>query len=168
MLQEVAKAASKITLAVSFTVSGHMYKPQGNDPDDYKLFSPCEDFNGNYYVKPYEFCKKHSEYFDKLERSEHHMLTFSPSEQRALTFESWGTIKNKLCEARSNCPGVTFGVAAYDIEYDYQPYRSVCQKFDLVGPFGRVGFLKKMNGYLTKLSSADAFNKEQCLNVEIV
>ncbi|XP_077527624.1 uncharacterized protein LOC144138997 [Haemaphysalis longicornis] len=89
LLQEVAKAGVNISLAVSFTVSGHMYKPQGNKPEDFKLFKPCEDFNGSYYVKPYE-----------------------------------------LCEARSTCQGVSFGVAAYDIEYDSQPYNP-CLEFDL-------------------------------------
>ncbi|XP_077529508.1 uncharacterized protein LOC144141928 [Haemaphysalis longicornis] len=168
VLAEVARAIVNITLAVSFTLSGHMYKPKGNKPEDYKLFSPCENFHGNYYVTPYELlCTPNIRFFDKVQRSEHSMFTFNTSAQRALTFESDATIKNKVCEAKSTCQGVTFGVAAYDIEYDDQPHNEQCPEFGLVGPFGRVAFLKKLNTYLSDLSSAAAFKKEECLRVEL-
>ncbi|XP_077529631.1 uncharacterized protein LOC144142082 isoform X1 [Haemaphysalis longicornis] len=168
VLSEVAKASLNITLAVSFTLSGHMYKPKGKQPEDYNLFCPCENFEGNYYVTPYEvLCKPNIRFFDKVQRSEHFMFTFNTSAQRALTFEIDATIKSKVCEAKSTCQGVTFVVAAYDIEYDDQPDYPPCPEFGLVAPFGRVAFLKKMNTYLTHLSSEAAFNKEECLRVEL-
>ncbi|XP_077552825.1 uncharacterized protein LOC144167436 [Haemaphysalis longicornis] len=167
LLSEVAKAGFNIGLAVSFTVSGHMYKPKGDKPEDYKLFNPCENFDGNYYVAPYELCKPNTDFFDKVERSENYMFTFNTSAERALTFESPATIKNKACEAKSTCQGVTFAVAAYDIEYDNQPHRPQCLEFGLVGPFGRVAILKKINSYLAHLSPAAAFNKGECLRIEL-
>ncbi|XP_077529632.1 uncharacterized protein LOC144142082 isoform X2 [Haemaphysalis longicornis] len=112
-------------------------------------------------------CKPNIRFFDKVQRSEHFMFTFNTSAQRALTFEIDATIKSKVCEAKSTCQGVTFVVAAYDIEYDDQPDYPPCPEFGLVAPFGRVAFLKKMNTYLTHLSSEAAFNKEECLRVEL-
>ncbi|KAH9381679.1 hypothetical protein HPB48_021263 [Haemaphysalis longicornis] len=72
-----------------------------------------------------------------------------------------------VCEAKSTCQGVTFGVAAYDIEYDNQPHHPQCPEFGFLGPLGRVALLKNMNTYLTSLSSAAAFKKEECLRVEV-
>ncbi|KAH9365778.1 hypothetical protein HPB48_004164 [Haemaphysalis longicornis] len=127
LLSEVAEAGDYITLAVSFTLSGHMYKPKSDEPEDFQLFNPCENFDGNYYVPPYE-----------------------------------------VCAAKSVCQEVTFGVAAYDVEYDDQPRNLQCTEFGLVGPFGRVALLKKMNTYLTTLTAAAAFDEYECFRIEFL
>ncbi|XP_077527674.1 uncharacterized protein LOC144139059 [Haemaphysalis longicornis] len=145
-----------------------MYKPKSDEPEDFQLFNPCENFDGNYYVPPYELCKPNTDFFDNVERSDYYMFTFDISAQRALTFEGLTAIQNKVCEAKSVCQEVTFGVAAYDVEYDDQPRNLQCTEFGLVGPFGRVALLKKMNTYLTTLTAAAAFDEYECFRIEFL
>ncbi|XP_077528344.1 uncharacterized protein LOC144140003 [Haemaphysalis longicornis] len=166
VLLEVARAGIQVPVAISFSMSGRLYKPNFSNPDspnteEYDLFRPCEDFEGDHYISPSELCSSPEMTLILPSRKKPDVVsTFETGTQRTLTFDDEDTLRYKVCETRHACQGVPFGLATYDFEYDEKTIK--CGSPGSVS-FARVRLLRSLMRYLESANAANAFNKSKCL-----
>ncbi|XP_077527668.1 uncharacterized protein LOC144139050 isoform X3 [Haemaphysalis longicornis] len=160
-----------IPVAISFSLSGRMYKPLfvgSASPtfQEYELFRRCQTFDGNYYVSPPQICKNVTQLTNKVNTSKFGVFTFDTSVERTLTFDNEETLKQKACATKDKCRGVPFGLATYDVNYDAESLVEqfpACLKFGKTGSFSRCDVLHKMHAYLASLNTKNPWNQSACL-----
>ncbi|KAL3219096.1 hypothetical protein MRX96_050548 [Rhipicephalus microplus] len=87
----------------------------------------------------------------KLQKNDSYYYESLVSERlrQTFTFDSLDWLKAKLCEVKSFLTTVSFGVAAYDVEYDSFP--KGCPETGIKsGPFNRLFGVQRLNNFLFK------------------
>lgn len=175
ILSEVPKTGIEVPVAISFTLSAHLYEPIISNPtapelEEFEVFKPCKGrhaYENEYFVTPSERCYPNRTKHTTVAKTEHGdtVYGFHTAEKVSFTWDNKDTMKVKVCETKKHCgETTTFGVAAFDIEYDILD--EPCPAFGLNGTFGRVAFLRNVNEHLTSLAWNEALNKLKCVHVE--
>ncbi|KAH7948643.1 hypothetical protein HPB51_028428 [Rhipicephalus microplus] len=121
IVERVRKSHPQLPLSISVALSGRYYTPEANGTfERYLPFEKCVEGRGPRFDDPAQICpnvvlaqwklQKNDSYFYESLVNERLRLTF--------TFDSLEWLKAKLCEVKRFLTTVSFGVAAYDVEYD--------------------------------------------------
>ncbi|KAL1470215.1 hypothetical protein MTO96_040566 [Rhipicephalus appendiculatus] len=74
--------------------------------------------------------------------------------------------QHQICEAKAAYPGVPFGVAAYDVDYD--SVSSDCPSMHIgSGTYRRVEALRRLNEFM-ETRFTDASRLQECLDLPLV
>lgn len=170
LLSEVTRAGMQVPMAISFSLSGRLYKPRlsnrsSTNARHFELFLRCQNFNGTYYVSPGLVCKSGTPWMNNVrgKSTSDTLFTFNPVTKGTLTFDDILALRVKACETKRLCKEKPFRLAVYDIEYD--AFNTKCGTSIQFPPFGRLAFLRKMSRYIGSQGVAKPFDKTACLNV---
>ncbi|KAL1427105.1 hypothetical protein MTO96_017712 [Rhipicephalus appendiculatus] len=144
---------------VSVTLKGRWAEPQFGDNIDF--FKPCvPDIKITSFGRYTTFCHGGARYGAQLNYStEHHaVITYVANLRRTFVYDDERAFAEKLCRAKSLDPGVPFGIAAYDIDFD--DYENKCADRNKNGAFSRLKTLRKVVNYF-KVDPA-SFNGDDC------
>ncbi|KAL1427353.1 hypothetical protein MTO96_017640 [Rhipicephalus appendiculatus] len=156
---------------VSVTLKGRWAEPQFTKDVDF--FKPCvPDFNigssfgrvtdvSSYSVHTQKMCvpgggrlATHFNY-----STEHHaVITYIAYLRRTFVYDDERAFAEKLCRAKSLGPGVPFGIAVYDI--DFEDYDNKCAKQNRNSAFSRLKALRKVVDYFNMDTAP--FNEDAC------
>ncbi|KAL1460434.1 hypothetical protein MTO96_043289 [Rhipicephalus appendiculatus] len=79
----------------------------------------------------------------------HYEALFNEKLKRTFTFDSADSLKGKLCEVKRFLTSVSFGVAAYDVDFDSS--RQGCTQIDIKpGAFNRLSGVRRLSDFLFK------------------
>ncbi|XP_077490194.1 uncharacterized protein LOC144101059 [Amblyomma americanum] len=152
LLQHLEYERVHVSMAVGVTMKGRWYKPRDPaSPSSYNLFQSCTNFSGSQDVIPASVCAGGNQY-SVMARNYHFDqtllggFTHDPNSQRVLVFDSKRGIALKFCDGKQYYLVLTYGVAAYDIEYDVSP--DACPLLSIYGPYSRVNTLTNLRDFL--------------------
>ncbi|KAH8037992.1 hypothetical protein HPB51_020512 [Rhipicephalus microplus] len=142
---------------VSVTLKGRWAEPQFSKDVDF--FKPCvSDINIGSFGRITDVCPGGGRLAAQLNYStKHHaMITYISYLQRTFVYDDERALAEKLCRARSVDSSVSFGIAAYDI--DFEDYENRCTDHNRNGAFSRLKALRKVVDYFNRGSSRGAFS----------
>ncbi|KAL1475576.1 hypothetical protein MTO96_019506 [Rhipicephalus appendiculatus] len=121
VLHEMDKMGFSIPFAISFSLKGAYYAPKLDDPSapeahEFQLFKPCEDFKTAYYDDPKTLCGKSGWKPENLVPTPE--LAYNLDEKRAMTYLPEKMIATLACEPKQFYLNISYGLAAYDVDYD--------------------------------------------------
>ncbi|XP_065295865.1 uncharacterized protein [Dermacentor albipictus] len=162
LLERVSHLRLNVTLAISVGLSGRHYRPylpakKGVTVEHYTAFKRCRDFNGSRYDDPVKLCPGVVGGDWKVYKSreiELYLMVYSLHLERTFLFENVQSIKKKLCLSREYTDGFTYGVAAYDVDFDSSP--EGCPEMDIEsGAFGRLSTIRSLSNYIINYRHGD-------------
>ncbi|XP_075557792.1 uncharacterized protein LOC142589948 [Dermacentor variabilis] len=164
LLQYLEKEQVFTSMAVGVTMKGRWYKVKNPaSSDSYKLFQSCTAFAGLQDFAPAEVCK--ANVYNTLttnydyDRTLFAGFTYDMSAGQLLVFDSRRAIQNKFCDLKQHYMNLSYGVAAYDVEFDAPRY--LCALLGIDGPYSRVDALTKLRNYIAQ-NYTSAASKADC------
>ncbi|XP_075724199.1 uncharacterized protein LOC142766881 [Rhipicephalus microplus] len=89
-------------------------------------------------------------------------FTYGFSQEVFLVFDGKRGIKNKFCDLKRNYLNLSFGIAAYDVDFDSIQHQ--CAKMGIDGPYDRVAFLTRLRDFIA-LNYTGAASEVDCNQV---
>ncbi|XP_075726735.1 uncharacterized protein LOC119186260 [Rhipicephalus microplus] len=152
ILERVRKSHPQLPLSISVALSGRYYTPKRTDTfERYLPFEKCVEGRGPRFDDPAQICPNVVAAQWKLQKNDSYFYESLVNERLRLTFtfDSLEWLKAKLCEVKRFLTTVSFGVAAYDVEYD--SLRQGCPETGIKpGAFNRLSGVKRLNNFLFK------------------
>ncbi|KAH6942510.1 hypothetical protein HPB50_006935 [Hyalomma asiaticum] len=153
------------SMAVGVTMKGRWYKVSNpSSSASYNLFERCTAFSGSQDFAPADACAGGSAY-SALSRNYDYNgtlfagFTYNTSAERVLVFDSKKGIKYKFCDLKQHYLNLSYGVAAYDVEFDAPQH--LCALLGIDGPYSRVDFLTRLRDFISRNYTSVA-NKAAC------
>ncbi|XP_037523758.1 uncharacterized protein LOC119400952 [Rhipicephalus sanguineus] len=147
---------------LSVTLKGRWTEPKTRDAMDFYspcIYDPSEESFGSYT----EVCR-HSRYVSWLDYSFSHyaMLARHATKKRAFAYDNEEGIYDKLCKVKEDVQDVSFGIAAYDVDYD--DYGNQCESLNLYGRHSRLKALRSIVDYFRTLFD-EQFSERVCTSL---
>ncbi|KAH6923813.1 hypothetical protein HPB50_007498 [Hyalomma asiaticum] len=135
-------------------MGGRYYAPKlelEDTPDRYKPYEDCKDFSGPYYDDPANVCPTVAGADWVLEESMFYQYKALVNQKlkRTFTYDTVDTIKTKVCDAKRSLLNVSYGVAAYDVDFDSSPQG--CGEMGIEpGAFNRLSIIRPLSNFLVR------------------
>ncbi|KAL1466574.1 hypothetical protein MTO96_042635 [Rhipicephalus appendiculatus] len=150
ILERVRKSHAQLPLSISVGLSGRYYAPKRVDSSQrYLPFEDCTDFPGPRYDDPANVCPSFDGAEWKFQENDTYQYEALLNEKRKLTFtfDSIDPLKVKVCEIKRFLTRVSFGVAAYEVDYDSS--RQGCTEIGIKrGAFNRLSGVRRLSDFL--------------------
>ncbi|KAL1437693.1 hypothetical protein MTO96_048721 [Rhipicephalus appendiculatus] len=151
ILDMVRKSHPHLPLFISVGLSGRYYAPKlvEDAPDRYVAFQDCKNFSGPYYDDPANVCPSVAGADWELEDSTFYQYEalINQKLKRTFTFDNVRTLKAKVCDIKRNLLNVSFGVAAYDVDFDSN--KRGCREVEIEsGGFRRLYLIQLLTYFL--------------------
>ncbi|KAH7939723.1 hypothetical protein HPB52_016463 [Rhipicephalus sanguineus] len=131
-------------------MSGRYYAPKRVDTSQrYLPFEDCTDFPGPYYNDPTNVCPSVAGADWKFEENNtyHYEAVLNEKLNRTFTFDTVDSLKAKMCEVKRYLTSVSFGLAAYDIDFDSSA--PGCAEIGIKpGAFNRLSGVRQLSDFL--------------------
>ncbi|KAL1437679.1 hypothetical protein MTO96_048707 [Rhipicephalus appendiculatus] len=160
ILERVHKSHPQLPLSISVGLSGRYYAPKRVDTSQrYLPFEDCRDFPGPRYGDPanVSVCKVEQQRsvqvlteqngnFQENDTFQYEAL-LNQKRKLTFTFDSIDSLKVKVCEVKRFLTSVSFGVAAYEVDYDSS--RQGCTEMGIKrGAFNRLSGVRRLSNFL--------------------
>ncbi|XP_077490792.1 uncharacterized protein LOC144101487 [Amblyomma americanum] len=144
---------------LSVTMKGRWTTVYPGQPLDF--FSRCElNPSATSFGSYAEVCKdRNYQYNLRYEPQHYAVLTYESTNRSAFTYDNEDGLAAKLCKVKYQERDVTFGIAAYDVDYD--DYANVCGSINKFGENSRLKALRKIVDFYKNLGS-QMFNEASC------
>ncbi|XP_077498015.1 uncharacterized protein LOC144108720 [Amblyomma americanum] len=155
LLRQIARVTSYSYLALSFDLPARLYyyiydtAMTSTGTGGAGPFTPCNMSQYQQSRSPASMCPSSGNRdWDNYRYNNdlHVSLTYNPKEKQTLTFDSERALRAKVCETKENALTVTYGLAAYNIDYD--TYSRACPELTITGPYERVKLLGRLHAFL--------------------
>ncbi|KAL3210454.1 hypothetical protein MRX96_008699 [Rhipicephalus microplus] len=150
ILEMVRQSHPRLPMSISVGLSGRYYAPKFLDgPSRYLPFEDCTDFSGPRYDDPANVCPSVAGDEWKFEQNKnyHYEALLNEKLKKTFTFDSIDSLKLKLCDAKRYLTSVSFGVAAYDVDFDSSP--EGCAEIGIKpGAFSRLSGVRRLSEFL--------------------
>ncbi|KAL1458787.1 hypothetical protein MTO96_027681, partial [Rhipicephalus appendiculatus] len=151
ILDLVRKSHPHLPLFISVGLSGRNYAPKLVEDAlmQYVPFKGCKYFPGPYFEDPANVCPSVAGEDWEIRDSTFYgyRALLNRKFKRTFIFDTERTLKTKVCEIKRNLLNVSFGVAAYDIDYDSNPRG--CLEIDIqAGAFKRLSAIRPLSDFL--------------------
>uniref|UniRef100_A0A131YV15 Chitinase n=1 Tax=Rhipicephalus appendiculatus TaxID=34631 RepID=A0A131YV15_RHIAP len=164
-LIEYARKTVHFRGLISVTMKGRWTVPKSRDKVEF--FDACmSDPNSNSFGRYTEVCpattmKQGQQNAFQLSYSTTHcaMLAYSPTMNRAFAYDNEFGLAIKLCAAKADNVNLTFGIAAFDIDYD--DYDNTCVSLNTYGRHSRLQRLKMVVDYF-RSNTGVAYREDAC------
>ncbi|KAL3197235.1 hypothetical protein MRX96_014844 [Rhipicephalus microplus] len=149
---------------LSVTLKGRWAEPKERDAMDF--FAPCtHDASAESFGSYTEVCK-HSRYTSRLKYSNSHyaMLARHATRKRTFAYDNEEGFYDKICKVKEDVQDVSFGIAAYDVDYD--DYGNQCGFLNLYGRHSRLKTLRSIVDYFRTLID-EKFSERVCTSLAV-
>ncbi|KAL1483092.1 hypothetical protein MTO96_002162 [Rhipicephalus appendiculatus] len=153
-----------VSMAVGVTMKGRVYKPRNfSYPQSYNVFKSCMAHSGTQDFTPADGCP-HGFPGGLAANYEYNSTFFAEyaydrSIEIVMVFDGKKGIKEKLCDLKQHYLSLSYGIAAYDVDFDSN--RHSCEWFGIDGPYNRIDFLKRLRDFIA-LNYTGAASKARC------
>ncbi|KAK8787797.1 hypothetical protein V5799_022427 [Amblyomma americanum] len=147
---------------VSVTMKGRWTSPSAGEA--FEFYSHCDTNRGLLSFGSYTEVCNHPSYAPQIRYKPDHyaVLTHHSSRPHAFAYDNEVGLGAKLCKVKSKVHDVSFGVAAYDV--DFEDYVNECSSLNKFGPHSRLKALRKIVDYYKTLAT-DKFDEVSCTRV---
>ncbi|KAL1487341.1 hypothetical protein MTO96_031017, partial [Rhipicephalus appendiculatus] len=151
ILDLVRKSHPNLPLFISVGLSGRNYAPKLVEDvrKRYVPFQDCKNFLGPYFEDPANVCPSVAGADWEIKDSTFYGYRSLVNQKlkRTFTFDTERTLKAKVCEIKGNLLNVSFGVAAYDVDYDSNPRG--CHEVEIEpGAFNRLSAIRPLSNFV--------------------
>ncbi|KAL1483094.1 hypothetical protein MTO96_002164 [Rhipicephalus appendiculatus] len=138
-----------------------------SSPDSYTLFKSCIAPSGSQDFPPAEGCPNGNAYSVMARNYDYNAtllagFTFDRSIEVVMVFDSKKGMKNKFCDLKQHHLNLSYGIAAYDADFDSIPHP--CSFMGIDGPYSRIDFLTRLRDFIAQ-NYTGAANKANCNQV---
>ncbi|XP_077491760.1 uncharacterized protein LOC144102340 [Amblyomma americanum] len=158
-LREMERKQVPTHALLSVTMKGRWTTVYPGQPLDF--FSRCElNPSATSFGSYAEVCKdRNYQYNLRYEPQHFAVLTYESTNRSAFTYDNEDGLAAKLCKVKYQERDVTFGIAAYDVDYD--DYANECGSINKFGENSRLKALRKIVDFYKNLGS-QMFNEASC------
>ncbi|XP_075726042.1 uncharacterized protein LOC142767713 [Rhipicephalus microplus] len=114
----------------------------------------------------YDLVCRHSRYTSRLKYSDSHyaMLARHATKKRTFAYDNEEGFYDKICKVKEDVHDVSFGIAAYDVDYD--DYGNQCGSLNLYGRHSRLKTLRSIVDYFRTLID-EKFSERVCTSLAV-